>query len=101
MFYYISICDLLFYDNWVDTNPHDCFGWKENKHVQNQHRTRFVGTEICLESVIPCLSILASLGSLLRSVDNCRVILYLTGLNYYGLLKQFCSPCIDVYVFAI
>ena len=29
------------------------------------------------------------------------VILYLTGLNYYGLLKPFFSPYIDVYVFAM
>ena len=29
------------------------------------------------------------------------VILYLTGLNYYGLLKPFYSPYIDVYVFAM
>ena len=29
------------------------------------------------------------------------VILYLTGLNYYGLLKPFLSPYIDVYVFAM
>ena len=29
------------------------------------------------------------------------VILYLTGLNYYGLLKPFVSSYIDVYVFAM
>ena len=32
---------------------------------------------------------------------NTWVILYLTGLNYYGHLKPFFSPYIDVYVFAM